>query len=99
MAMPRPRRMVIPGLSHHVYQRGHNGSAIFGSDCDYARFLWEARDTLRDHRIETHGFALMTNHYHFVLTPPTKAALSLAIGILVGEYAKYFNRTYARTGT
>lgn len=41
----------------------------------------------------------MTNHYHFVVTPPTKDSLSLAMGILVGEYTKYFNRSYERTGT
>jgi len=97
--MPRPPRIVIPGLSHHVYQRGHNRSPIFRSESDYLRFLWDARDTLCAHGIDAHGFALMTNHYHFVLTPPTKESLSLAMGALVGEYTKYFNRTYERTGT
>jgi REP-associated tyrosine transposase len=97
--MARRLRTVIPGLSHHVYQRGHNACAIFACDEDYRRFLSQARESMTDHGVDAHAFTLMTNHYHFVLTPETKPALSEAMQDLLSEYTKYFNRKYDRSGT
>lgn len=98
-AMPRHGRIVLAGLSHHVYQRGHNRGGVFSSDNDYQRFLRLAQEAAAAYAVQFHGFSLMTNHYHFVVTPETKKSLSCAMRDLLGEYSSYFNRTYARSGT
>ena len=72
--MSRRVRIVIPGLSHHVYQRGHNADAVFRCNHDYRRFLWQARESLADYDVDAHAFTLMTNHYHFIVTPETKSS-------------------------
>ena len=97
--MSRPLRIVIAGASHHVYQRGHNRSDIFACDGDYRRFLWQARKSMTNNGVDAHAFTLMTNHYHFVVTPQTKDALPDAMKDLLGEYTSYFNRKYSRSGT
>jgi putative transposase len=97
--MPRPPRVFIAGVSHHVYQRGHNRSDIFAGDSDYRRFLWQARKSMTNCGVDTHAFALMRNHYHFVVTPRTKDSLPDAMQDLLGEYTTYFNRKYGRSGT
>jgi len=97
--MPRPPRIVIAGESHHVYQRGHNRSDIFAGDSDYRRFLRLARKSMSNNGVDVHAFTLMSNHYHFVLTPQTKDSLPDAMKDLLGEYTSYFNRKYGRSGT
>ena len=97
--MPRPLRIFSAGLSHHVYQRGHNRTAIFGSDSDYRRFLWQTQASMADYGVDVHAFALMTTHYHFVVTPQAKESLPDAMRDLLGEYTSYFNRKYTRSGT
>jgi putative transposase len=37
--MSRLARLVIPGLAHHVTQRGNGRQQVFFSDADYARYL------------------------------------------------------------
>lgn len=33
--MPRKARVIIPGMPHHIVQRGHNRSVVFVEDRDY----------------------------------------------------------------
>ena len=35
-AMPRKARIVIPGVAHHVVQRGHNRQVVFAADEDFS---------------------------------------------------------------
>ena len=37
--MPRSARIVIPGLPHHVTQRGNRRQVTFFDDADYALYL------------------------------------------------------------
>jgi putative transposase len=97
--MPRPPRIFIAGMSHHVYQRGHNQASIFACDHDYRRFLGHARESMVEYGVDVHAFTLMTNHYHFVATPQARSSLPSAMQQLLGEYTKYFNRQYSRSGT
>ena len=97
--MARRPRLVIDGLSHHVYQRGHNGKSVFACDRDRQRFLWQTREAMADFGIAVHGFSLMTNHYHFVVTPPDKRSLSDAMSSLLSQYTMSFNRAHGRSGT
>ena len=37
--MPRKARIVIPGVAHHVVQRGHNRQVVFAADEDFQFYL------------------------------------------------------------
>ena len=37
--MPRQARLIVPGLPHHIVQRGHNRSAVFIEESDYQYYL------------------------------------------------------------
>ncbi|KAB2892373.1 MAG: hypothetical protein F9K40_18665 [Kofleriaceae bacterium] len=93
--MPRKARIVVPGVPHHVYLRGNNRRRLFSHDGD--RWFWlrclvlgfEASGCLM------HQHTLMTNHVHFILTPPDKDALSVFVKESCQHYAQMRN---ARTG-
>jgi REP-associated tyrosine transposase len=97
--MPRSPRVFVAGLSHHVYQRGHNRARIFDDPADYERFLWLARESACEHGVDIHGYGLMTNHYHLVVTPRRGTSLANAMHDLNGAYSKYYNHRYDRSGT
>ena len=67
--MARLARYVIPGIPHHVTQRGNGRQTTFFVEDDYAAY----RDLLAFHCL-AHGVAvwswvLMPNHVHLVLVP------------------------------
>ena len=96
--MPRPRRIHIPGVSVHVYQRGANRSVTFFDDEDFEKFEALTVESTRAYDVIVHAFTLMTNHYHLVVTPKDQRALSRVVHSLAGEYSRYHNRKYTRIG-
>ena len=46
-----------------------------------------------------HAYVLMTNHLHFLVTPPTIKSLSIFMQAMANRYVRYFNAVYKRTGT
>jgi len=46
-----------------------------------------------------HGYVLMTNHVHLLLTPSAKESIGLLMKQLGQRYVQYINRTYRRSGT
>jgi putative transposase len=96
--MPRSARIVLPGVSHHLTQRGNDRQAVFLQDADYLKYLEFLCDYTGKYRVAVHGYCLMSNHSHLVLTPPDEKALARAIGRTHGRYAQYFNATYGRSG-
>jgi len=95
----RPPRIYVPGLSCHVFQRGHNRATIFHEREDYDYFLALVASATRDNGLDVHGFSLMTNHYHLVATPTSKSALPQAMKQIDGGYTGYYNRKHSRLGT
>ncbi|MEK7101042.1 MAG: transposase [Patescibacteria group bacterium] len=53
----------------------------------------------RERLVEIHGWALMNNHYHLLLSEAVEGGLTLFLRKLNVGYAKYFNERYERTGT
>ncbi len=49
--------------------------------------------------VDIHGWCLMDNHYHLLLSERVEEGLSLFLRKLNVGYAKYFNEKYKRTGT
>jgi putative transposase len=95
----RPPRIYIPGVSAHVFQRGHNRSPIFDEAFDHDHFLFLVRYAARRYGTDVHAFALMTNHYHLIATPRDASALPRTMQAIDGGYTRYYNRKHGRIGT
>ena len=96
--MARRPRIQIADLTQHVINRGNNRCDIFQAEEDYLFFLFALRDASVRHQLDVHSYALMTNHFHIVVTPRAAKGLSDAMHVLGTKYVGYFNRRYARTG-
>ena len=60
--MARSARVVIPGLPHHITQRGNRRQQTFFNDEDYAACLELVAQWRRDEGVETWSYCLMPNH-------------------------------------
>ncbi|MDA0992743.1 MAG: transposase [Proteobacteria bacterium] len=97
--MPRPKRLCVPGLPHHVVQRGNNKQATFLSDGDYVSYIDLLREAADQHDVKVHAFVLMTNHVHLMMTPSSDIGLSLTMQALGRSFVWRFNKKYDRSGT
>jgi putative transposase len=97
--MARRRRVFLQGLTLHVTQRGNNRCATFRTDADYELFLWFLLFAMRRYKFHVHAYALMSNHFHLMVTPESPTALSRGMQSLGRRYVRYFNDRYTRTGT
>src|SRR3990170_4890900 len=57
--MARLARVVVPGIPHHVTQRGNRRQPTFFNDGDYAAYLELIADGCRDEGGEIWGYCLM----------------------------------------
>jgi REP-associated tyrosine transposase len=96
--MARKRRAFEAGWTFHVYQRSVNRETVFDDDNDRERFLSCVRSASNRYGSEVHGFAVMSTHYHLLVTPSTKEAVPKTVKQFAGEYAQYYNRKHGRTG-
>lgn len=97
--MARLPRFSPTGLPALVLQRGNNRQPVFLGPDDYLTYLDALRMAAREHDLAVHAYALRPNHIHLVATPRAPDALSLTMQAVGRRYARYFNRTAARTGT
>ena len=97
--MARRPRVFLPGLSVHIIQRGINRLSIFGDRADYEVFLTILRVASKRYGVAIHGYALMTNHTHLIVTPADAAALPRTMKELGGRYVEHYNRKHQRIGT
>ncbi len=96
--MPRIASVVVPGLPHHVTQRGNGRQDVFTSDEDRQLYL----DLLRRHAkrsdLRVWAYCLMPNHVHLVAAPDRASSLARVMGRTHAEYARYFNLKRRRSG-
>ena len=97
LAMPRRARMHLPGLPHHVFQRGNNRNACFFDREDRECYLSLLLQTSQLYELDVHAFALMTNHIHLLLTPASADSISRMTRVVGSRYAQYVNKKYLRT--
>ncbi len=96
--MPRFKRLVVPGMPHHIIQRGNHRMNVFLDDNDRLVFLRIFGKVSEHHGLFTLGYNLRTNHEHFVSIPKNESSLALTMRDLLGPYASYFNRRYGLNG-
>ncbi|CAN5159583.1 transposase [soil metagenome] len=89
--MPRFARVVVPGVPHHVTQRGNRREPIFFEDGDHAVYCALLAEQMRKHDVEVWAYCLMPNHVHLILTPAHEAGLGRALGEAHRRYASFIN--------
>jgi REP-associated tyrosine transposase len=67
--MARLARVVVPGLPHHVTQRGNGGARTFFRDEDYAFYRDLLARYANEAGVEVWAWVLMPNHVHLILNP------------------------------
>ncbi len=97
--MARLPRLSLPGLPHHIIQRGNNRQLIFKTSADYQRMLVILQEQASKFQVAVHAYVLMDNHFHLLVTPQTEAGLSPMMQAVGRSYVRYFNDCYQRTGT
>jgi putative transposase len=96
--MPRTARIVIPGIPHHVTQRGNNRQDVFFVDEDRRVYLGLLRASAERWGLQVLGYCLMTNHVHTVAVPTAENSLAKAVGRTHFVYTQYVNRLHGRVG-
>jgi putative transposase len=96
--MARLPRLVLPGIPHHVTQRGNRREQTFFEDGDYALYLDLLRDAAAQARTEIWSYCLMPNHVHIILTPHDEDGLWRTFGDLHRRYTGYINARMRTTG-
>ena len=75
--MPRKARIVIPGVAHHVVQRGHNRQVVFAAEQDFQVYLENLTELKGELDVRLYAYCLMTNHVHLLLMPAQGGNFSL----------------------
>jgi putative transposase len=96
--MTRIARIVVPGLPHHVTQRGNRREAIFFEADDYALYRDWMAESCRRFGVACWAYCLMPNHVHLILTPKDSSGLALALARAHRLYAGYVNARARQTG-
>jgi putative transposase len=87
----RIARAVVPGVAHHITQRGNRREDVFFSDADRTHFLGLLRHYSAECGLEILGYCLMTNHLHLVVVPEYESSLARVLKPLNLRYARYVN--------
>ena len=96
--MPRMARVVIPGVPHHVTQRGDRRETVFLARGDYQRYLNLLKEYSTPRGLEVVAYCLMPNHVHLVAIPHQADSLATVLKPVHLRLAQYVNWTHGMTG-
>lgn len=96
--MPRPARQVLPGIPHHVTQRGNDRRRVFFDDDDNSLYLSLLRHYCRKSATVVWAWCLMPNHVHLILVPATEDGLRATLAPVHTRYAVGVNRRHDGCG-
>lgn len=89
--MTRLARVVVPGIPHHVTQRGNRRLDTFLCDGDYEFYIALMADHCRDNGVDVWAYCLMPNHVHLVLAPEDADGLRRTLAGAHRQYARMVN--------
>ena len=90
--------MVLPGIPHHVTQRGNRRERTFFEDGDYALYLDLLADAAERYGVEVWSYCLMPNHVHIIAVPRDTDALGRTFRHVHRHYTGYVNARMRVTG-
>ena len=96
--MSRIARIVVPGVPHHVTQRGNRRDPVFLEPGDYALYKDLLGQSCRKFGVEVWAYCLMPNHVHLILVPRDAVGLATAMARTHRLYVGFFNARARQTG-
>lgn len=96
--MPRTARLVVPGLPHHVTQRGNRRQPTFFCDSDYRFYMKLLARWCEQSATAVWAWCLMPNHVHLILVPSSESGLAAALRPAHGRYSSFVNAREGWTG-
>jgi len=90
--MARMPRIVVPGLPHHVTQRGGRSQPTFFSDADYARYRELVVEARTEGAVAIWAYCLMPNHVHLIAVPGDTEGLAGLFRVAHRRYTREINR-------
>jgi putative transposase len=90
--MARLARVVVPGLPHHVTQRGNRRQQVFFRDEDYAAYRALLAEGCRAAGVAVWAYCLMPSHVHLILVPSDEDGLRAALGETHRRYTRAVNQ-------
>jgi putative transposase len=83
--------LVVPGLPHHITQRGNRRQQTFFRDEDYAAYRELMAEWCGERGVEVWAYCLMPNHVHLIAVPRSEDGLRRAIGEAHRRYTRRIN--------
>jgi len=96
--MARIARIVVPGIPHHVTQRGNRREPVFFEDRDYLHYMSLLSEAAEKAGTEVWAYCLMPNHVHLILMPSHEDGLRATLGDAHRRYTRYINVRNQWTG-
>ena len=96
--MPRIARVVVPGIPHHVTQRGNRRQQVFFRESDYRAYKTILARYCKREGVDIWAYCLMPNHVHLVLVPHNRLALRKSIAESHRRYTHTINTREGWTG-
>jgi len=96
--MPRIARVLVPGVAHHITQRGNNRQIVFWDEEDRHQYLEWLKKYNAKWGIDVLAYCLMDNHIHLLCIPQKENSLSNALRDTHMRYSQYANRKYKQSG-
>ena len=84
---------------HNLYEFNDSALASQFSRRGLLMDIGSTRPNIRDCIVKIHGWVLMRNHYHLLLSELVEGGLSLFLRKINTGYANYFNLRHERKGT
>jgi putative transposase len=91
MIMARIARVVVPGLPHHIIQRGNRRQKVFFSNDDHKAYLDYLKTYARPLGIHFWGYCLMDNHVHIIAVPDKEESFARGFSEAHRRYTRMIN--------
>ena len=96
--MPRQARVVIPGIAHHITQRGNRRQPVFFCDDDYQYYLDLLGTWTQTNSLAILAYCLMPNHIHLIVRPTDISSMAKSMNEIHRRYTRYINFREKWTG-
>lgn len=96
--MARLARLVVPGVPHHVTQRGARRQLTFFQPADYRLYRLLLRKEASRWGLSVWAYCLMPNHVHLIAVPGTCESLARTLRRVHCRYAELVNRRHGWRG-
>lgn len=90
--MTRIPRLVVPGLAHHVTQRGNRRQVTFFRPYDYEIYRQLLSEQCEKEQVSVWVYCLLPNHVHLIAVPEDPGGLRRTMSVVHRRYTSMINR-------